>query len=274
MRSDTRTYNASFAQDGFLGVRENRDDIRAVLAPRFELAEDLNRLAQKAFIENSGKLDGISTHSVVGLVLSLQPRMLSSFQGCILLAEQGMYAEMAPLSRVILEGAMWCGYLANQPDQALEDFKLATAQSEKTMHETAMANPRVRMQTQGLSRERLKELSKLRTNTTPNMKEIAKRANMEEAFFIWKVLSSKSHASFLTASHAWKMDGQGTVTGLEMGPDEIMTSYGLWHSIYVTYFSIQAFCNALKISEFKSEIADIGTRIDGLSRMKDSFSSS
>lgn len=80
----------------------------------FTLAEELNAYANWKLLETSASKSSLQQ----GLVACLLPRLLSAFQGCVLMAERGMSAEATLLARKVLEVTFRIVAIAKSEDVA------------------------------------------------------------------------------------------------------------------------------------------------------------
>lgn len=94
----------SIAKDGFLSDDVARwiERYRSEHATAFGLAKALNRTGQKLMLSTQPTMEG-DTLDARGLTILLFVRVLSNFQGVVLLAERGMVVEARTLARTCLE---------------------------------------------------------------------------------------------------------------------------------------------------------------------------
>lgn len=90
---DWDAVDLEFRANGFLasGVITFRDYFRAVMADWFDLAERINTLGQRMYVECSDLLPGRNLTDPTSLSLQMMARCLSGYQGALLLAEKGAW---------------------------------------------------------------------------------------------------------------------------------------------------------------------------------------
>ena len=192
--------------------------MRQKYSEAFEFAEALNEYANKKLVE----ITATRTNKRHLTVAALVPRLLTAYQGCVLLAERGLASEASLLSRKVLEVT----------------FKIvAIAKSEETATKYIEADEVSR-------REILKKLRNLTTVTrTPEEHESIERLHAEAAAAVsthklhapttrdyaeWAGLLdyyNSAYAYFSQAAHATVRDLEATVDIDEHG-DPVAFRYG------------------------------------------------
>lgn len=225
---------AAFKQFGFLcpDISPIRHHYRRVMGDWFGLAEQLNELGQRAYVESSTLLPGRPVRDRISLVLQMMPRCLGAFQAAIVLSERGAGLEAQSLVRAIFETAFWMGYVCNDPDNAIPHLERDTLYGEIGLYEAAERHLR------GLDSDTLAEcksrLAEFRSRfeelpRVPPVEELARRAGYGPCYFFYKDLSGAAiHLSMKTIDPFLNYDENGVVIGHQIGPDDKGVGKAVW----------------------------------------------
>lgn len=190
---DQNALEADFRERGFLAPLATTfvPHFRRGISGWFEVAEELNILGQRIYLESNHLIIGKAFMDPVALGLLATPRALGAFQGAILLAERGMGNQAQTLVRTVYECAFWIGYFSRDPGRSVPEFEHETLKSEIGLHEASLRHlgpldPDVEAQVRESiveMRQRCSQLPK-----PPGIEELAHRAGQTQNYFMYKDL--------------------------------------------------------------------------------------
>lgn len=129
-------FEEQFRSHGFLAdaMTPVADLLQECAAVFFDYADDLNTLGQDRYFEAAERLRGKALDDPVRIGVQIMSRALSSFQGAILLARNGMQVESLTLTRCVYEAAFWIGYLHEDGENARDTLFYATHEQDLTIY--------------------------------------------------------------------------------------------------------------------------------------------
>jgi hypothetical protein len=165
--------------------------IRKENAVWFRLAEDINRSGQDILAAFKPSRS-VPVRDVVGVALLI--RSLSSYQGALLMAERGMIVEARTLVRCCFENAFVIGTLLKEGDAFLTELNTGHEFSRRAQAKWLLQKPgRLSAAPVGATRrleQRRAEIGgKIGSFSPADFKALAKRANLEESYLIYSLLS-------------------------------------------------------------------------------------
>jgi hypothetical protein len=223
----------------------------------FALAEDLNYFANGQLFATTVK-KGDRQQVVVS---SLLPRLLTAFQGGLLLAERGLSAELKLLTRKVLEVTFRIAAIARDADVAEKYI-----QSDEMNRKKLLSKLR-RLRTVTHTTEELATIDQLETEVkaavqAAQIKELsiewyAEKAGMSDFYnSVYAYLSQSAHANVRDLDALVERDVHGEPEAFRYGPDPDGTSDILCTAIEVVVIALDAAANILpnfdrnKIAEF------------------------
>jgi hypothetical protein len=221
-----------FLNDGFLSadMGSTITSHRSQYQRSFDLAGRLNIVCQRIMLSAP-----VSTENQRELTaILLFARALSSFQGAVLMAEQGMPIEARTLARSCLESAFFLGAVANNPnflpklggaDAAYERNKVRWMREASVSDAIESLTPEHRRKLE----EHFDKVDRLIAEREAAQDRIAhlkiEAAAREGQMFgiyesLYRDLSHRAaHPTLKSLTQHAQMDAQGNVVGLRFGPD-------------------------------------------------------
>lgn len=265
-----KSFETDFRKHGFLGstVGEFRVHFRIVAKDWFDLADDLNELAQTIYIQGTRSLSGKSLRDPVALGLQMMPRCLGGFQASVLLCERGMSTEAMMLVRSIFETAFWMGYVVSDPANAIPQFERETLESEIGLFQTAgrhlvglPSSVTAQVEQQVLEmKARRDSLPK-----PPKPEKLAELAGYAPAYFFYRQLSgAATHLSLKSIDSFLSRNESGQVIGHQLGPDEVGVGRTIWLAIRSMILAVDALQRLLGTPEFDEELQRLNGTMEEL----------
>ena len=227
----------------------------------FQLAEDLNLFANGQLFRTTAK-KGDRQQVVVS---SLLPRLLTAFQGGLLLAERGLSAELKLLTRKILEVTFRIVAIARDADAAEKYI-----QSDEINRKKLLSKFR-RLRTVTHTKEELEAIDRLEAEVRANVQAdqikdltiewYAETAGMIDFYTsVYAYLSQSAHANVRDLDTLVEKDAHGEPEAFRYGPDPDETSEVLCTAIELVVIALDAAANVLpnfdreKIAEFQQRM--------------------
>jgi hypothetical protein len=243
--ADWSAIEDDFKRRGFLGLGTEQFErhFRSVMSDWFGLAENLNELGQRIYVESSHLIHGKPVLSEVPLCLQMMPRCLSAFQGSLILAERGLGIEAQMLVRSIFETAFWMGYISADPKKAIPRFRKETLDAEIRLFEASfrylkVSDPEIKV-------EAAKQLRQMRNDCeglpgAPHFEKLARLVGYAQTYFFYTQLSgAATHTTFM---------------GHQIGPDEDAVGHAVWLGCRAMMLAIDALQRVLSVSDFDAEL--------------------
>jgi hypothetical protein len=173
------------------------------------------------YVEATELLGGRSTQDPVAMGIQLIPRILSAFQGSVILIERGMSIEAKTLARVIYEAAIWIGYLHEKPSEAAPQLHHETLRSEIGLFKASLAtNPDMEAAVKAEVNARIREMTASRNALpkAPDIQEVARLGGFGPTYLHYRLLSNgAAHASLKSTIGYLQRDDAGDFTGHVVG---------------------------------------------------------
>jgi len=156
-------------------------------APLFEIADELNRVGQRALAEAQITVTekGAADPKLIAALLLI--RTLSNFQGAILLTERGMIVEALTLARCCFENAYVLAALKKEGDAFVKDMVAAELHARKGQSLWMLDDPsRLKFVPEGVERMK-KNVDEIRASgktVALDFKDAAERGEIPD-FYIW-----------------------------------------------------------------------------------------
>lgn len=157
----------------------------------FLLAEDINRTGQRILAAFKPS-QNVAIRDVTGVALLI--RSLSNYQGALLMAKRGMVVEARTLVRCCFENAFFIGTLLKEGDAFLvelcdgDEFS-RKAQAKWLLQKPGRLSSAAVGATRRLEQRRAQIGDKICSFSPADFKALAKRANIEEGYLFYSVLS-------------------------------------------------------------------------------------
>lgn len=250
----------SIAEQGFLSpdldrfIGKHRQHNRAA----FDLADDLNRTAQRLMLGTEVRMEG-DVLSEKNLAQLLFVRALSNFQGAVLMAERGAIVEARTLTRTCLE-TVFALVAAVKMDTSFIDRMVANEMGSKSKGANWLLNRADRGDyLHPEAEENLQAfIDRLKAENEPTgafgSEDMARRAGLDGLYIFFRQFSSDAAHPMLEALNRYIDNGKGGVGpeiiwGPNCGADEIADTV-----IMACCFLLTA---AVALSEIAS-VADVG----------------
>lgn len=253
----------SIAEQGFLSpdiahfVAKHRADNKAA----FDLADDLNRTAQRLMLGTEVRMEG-DVLSEKNLAQLLFVRALSNFQGVVLLAERGAIVEARTLARTCLE-TVFALVAAVKMDGRFIDRMVANEMGSKSKGANWLLNRADRADyLHPEADEKLQAfIDRLKADNEPTgafgSEDMARRAGLDGLYMFFRQFSSDAAHPMLEALNRYIDNDQGGI-----GPEIIWGPNCGAAEIDDTV--IMACCSLLMAAVALNEIANIGEIGDAL----------
>lgn len=261
---------ADFRVSGFLAssAERFREHFRVVMADWFFLAERLNALGQRMYIECSDLLPGKPLMDPTSLALQMMPRCLNAFQAAIILAERGMGVEAQSHVRGMFETAFWMGYVGLNPVLAVPQLRRETLTSEIGLFEASLAHlGGMNAENRSAVIRGLKDmrLERDRLPKPPKIEALATAADYGKSYFFYKDLSGAATHMSLKSIHGFlHHDQSGDVVGHQVGPDEENTGKAVWLGCRAMTLAIDALGRAPGCSGYGKELELLNEEVEAL----------
>jgi len=242
--------------------------IKERLEEWFNVAEDLNRLGQRAYFEGTKLLPGLAMLDPVFLALLMTSRSLGAFQGALILAQKGMGNEAQSLIRTVFECVFWIGYLRNEPETAVKCLVYDSIFNDAGLHKAALKH----LRPSGPARTQLEfSLGDLQERIAqgkfpaPKTEELARLSGYEGYYYFYKDLSGYAAHTSLKAMHSIvDHDGEGNIIGHQFGPDEDSTERAIWLGCLGMVRLIDAVTTLASLDGFEPELGNLNSRVEEL----------
>lgn len=220
--------------------------VRAEHRDAFQLAEDLNTFANRqVFATTVTKTDLQQV-----MVSSLLPRLLTAFQGSILMAERGLSAELKLLTRKVLEVTFRIVVIAQDATIAEKYLKSDEINRKKYLNKLRL------LQTVKHTPEEVKTIDQLHaevsaTIQTEQIKELTLQWYAEKAGMLdfyntaYAYLSESAHTNVRDLDALVEKDADGEPEALRYGPDPEGMSDVLCTGIELVVMALEASSMAL-----------------------------
>ncbi|KFG91865.1 hypothetical protein BV98_000114 [Sphingobium herbicidovorans NBRC 16415] len=257
---DWQAVDRDFRNYGFLATEADafRFHFRELLADWFSLAERINALGQRMYVECSDLLPGQRVLSPTSLGLQMMPRCLSGFQGALILAERGLGVEAQALVRSVFETAFWMGYVISDPTVAVPQLRGETLNSEIRLFEASLRHlSGMGTDNETQVRSQLSEMKAeyARLPKPPTMEKIASAAGYGPSYFFYKDLSGAATHLSLKSIHGFlHHDEAGEVIGHQVGPDEESVGKAVWLACRAMTLAVHALGRLPGCSAYSSEL--------------------
>lgn len=258
---------ADFRVAGFLApsAERFRDHFKSAMAHWFSVAERLNALGQRMYVECSDLLPGKPLIDPTSLALQMMPRCLNAFQATIILAERGMGIEAQTHVRNLFETAFWMGYVGRKPSSAIPQLRRDTLTGEISLFEASLRHLKaIDVETRAEIVQKISEMKieKERHPKVPSVEEIAVSAEYGPMYFFYKELSgAATHISFKSIYGFLNHDQNGEVVGHQIGPDEENTGKAIWLGCRGMALAIDALGRAPECSQYDAELMVLNEEI-------------
>jgi hypothetical protein len=150
--------------------------------------------------------------------VSLIARSLSNMRGTLILTRATRAVEARVLARCILENQFWLAGFADDPDkfrgQLVGHEMKKKVSSGQTLFETGEMPDAVELKL----REFIRENKAFRKGATVSPKQLAKDANVGDAYAFYDYLSVDAHPTVTTLSRYVVVKKGATITGLDLDP--------------------------------------------------------
>lgn len=264
---DWDTVEFEFRQNGFLAPSSSafRDYLRSAMADWLDLAERINRLGQRMYIECSDHLPGRRLTDPTALGIQMIARCLSGYQGALLLAERGLGVEAQALVRSVFETAFWMGYISSGSNEAISQLRRETLTSEIGLFEAALEHLGSMADT--TKSEVVRQLATMKSDkqmlpTPPKMEELAKAAGYAPSYFFYKELSgAATHLSMKSIHTFLQHDDHGEVVGHQVGPDEEGAGKAVWLGCRGMVLAMDALARLPECSSYQDELAALNDEL-------------
>lgn len=264
---DWQKIELDFKEKGFLsaGTSLFQEHFRTAMSDWFKLAEELNELGQRIYVENADQVLGKSVMSPISLVLLMMPRCLSGFQGAIILAERGLGIEAQSLIRNIYETTFWMGYISQNHDDAIPQLRRETLTSEIGLFETSLKHlNQMSPDTKEEVERRINEMREDRDALPkpPKIEKLAALSGYEKNYFFYKELSgAATHLSMKSIHIFLEKNADGDPVGHQIGPDEEAVGKAVWLGCRAMVLAIDVVQRTLNRMEYDDELSRLNERI-------------
>ncbi len=244
MNDQDDTYTEQFRDEGFIApvLEDVCRHHREMYPEEFSLAFDVNRLAQKLYMDSTLLVKGLDRRDAICLGLQIVPRCLSAYQGALLLAQRGMNVEALTLARSIYEAAFWLGYLEKAPGEAVPALFGDTIFNELRLLKASKKIPLIDATTVSLIDGRIAEYEKAIVvegypNKSVSIPTLASKSGMDSVYPQYRQLCGEAaHTSLKSILQYVNVDDDGQNNGYVIGPDKDIPRtlvYCIWPMIMV-----------------------------------------
>jgi hypothetical protein len=258
-----------FRAKGYLAenIDQFRFHYRSAMADWFTVAEELNALGQRFYMECADMLPGRPTMDPVALSLQMMPRCLSGYQGSLILAERGLGTEAQVLVRGVMETAFWMGYLASDPSSAVPPLERETYRSEIGLYEAAQRHLQVSPETMAELDRQLTDMKALCADLpkSPKVEELASLSGYGPSYFFYKELSGVAAHLSIKSIHVFLSHNEaGEVVGHQIGPDDASVGKAVWIGCRSMILAIDALQRITDRTHHNDELSRLHERVDEL----------
>ena len=250
----------SINDEGFLSV-EIKDWIEKhhkENSVEFSIADRLRKLGQRVLFASQPKRN--NNRQLIVSILFV--RVLSHFQGAILLVERGMVADTKILVRVMCEATFSLGACVkdeNFVDELVKDDRHREADLVRSLLEIPQEHI-------GLTDKEIEDLRQRQTRLRAQAKEenpkrlgafaIAKRAGLLRQYhLIYALLSNTVHAAVRDLDSHVNADTEGEIFSLKWGPDDREgVIYALWSAIDVFFTALSMMLDCFPQNDAANEL--------------------
>ena len=188
----------------------------------FALAEDANELCQTSMLE----LEPHSQDVQEMLVATLYLRVVSNYQGVVLLLERGMVPEARVLARAMLEAIFTLVALANKPelakDYVYEDHhsRLKFLRKHKQLHGGKLPNDGSEAEILALEKELKNDINVQQSKTRTTEKWAEEAGLLPWYLTAYALLSTSVHSKVKDLERYLIFDKKGEIREFKWGPDD------------------------------------------------------
>ena len=227
----------------------------------FPYAEKLNRTAQRLLLSTSVTVN--SSFDAKLFARLLFTRVLSNFQGAVLLSERGMIVEARTLARSCLESTFCLAATAKGDSEFLHEMFLEDMNSRKKLANWLLRRDHLLEHVEGAAENRLREfvgnLDKDLAKFSPRgIEDMAKRGDIHNMYLYYRILSGEAaHPTFTALMRYIGDEGDQTNLPILWGPDcgteKIRDTVG-WSCLFLI-LACDAINKVHKNSEAEQELA-------------------
>lgn len=259
--------------EGFLSAEVGKfiERYHGIHGPVFALARDLNMLGQQAVKRESVVGSGLS--DVEPLIFLLLVRMLSNFQGAILMAERGALVESRTLSRTCLETVFCLAALARGGEDYVQRMSRAILDERKKAANWILSKPAI---CQLMGKEHIDKLHSYMNQVANRLdkikglgiEEMARQGNLEALYTWYRQLSGDAAHPTLDALERYLVTDSAGKTAIRWGPDCDSDELGwtILLSCNWLFAGLYAADEKLGLQLSKTSFADLWSRFQALSR--------
>lgn len=250
----------------FLGpeVPELLRYVRGIYPEHFCLAQDLNLFANSWLFRTQMVEENVQ-HILVG---SLLPRLLTAFQGAVIMSERGMSSEVRLLVRKVLEVCFRLVAVARSEENAY-----AYIQSDEP-HRRKYLNKLKALKSVKLDKSEIQLIEKLRQDVdaaiqSQSIKEIgtqwfAERADLMDLYnTAYALFSESAHTNVRDLQPLLVQRENGEIEALEYGPDTFHMDDLLLTAIEATIIALESAFSVLPFGDVEG-LANLRSRHDAL----------
>jgi hypothetical protein len=256
-------FDADFRKHGYRAETMHvfRSQFRHTCSEYFTYAADLNVLAQKSYIAATELLVERPSQDPLCVGIQIMPRVLSSFQAAIDLAEQGMHIESLTLTRCVYEAAFWIGYLHEEREGARDHLFSETLRQDLEVHrltidsvkhdETALADKRAAM-------ARLGNEYRIWKRKPVSIEAVAGKSGFRDRYPEYRYLCGlAAHVNLGSIIHYIAIDEAGSYTGHVIGPNQAEVPRAVMLACTATVIAVEALRRLTKSSDFDVEFGSL-----------------
>lgn len=217
----------SIRDEGFLSpdieiqVERNRTEYSDWLL----LARSCNRFAQKMLLDVQMDTTTCAPSKLVTVALFI--RLLSSFQGAVLLAERSMEVEARTLTRACLETVFVLGAVVNDGDAMVREMYADMVARRRSQANWTQTRPEIIKNLTDKSKFNLDMMNQLACDAEKdigklnkiNYENLANRSGFPDHYIWYRILSGDSAHATAGALARYHLDDEGARLHLAWGPD-------------------------------------------------------
>jgi len=243
-----------FRTSGFLSdeARNARPAVRAQHSTWFDFCDGLNETGHRVLY--STKLDPSDNPA---LMLSiLLGRLLSNFQGAVILVERLMDVEAKILARAALETTFVIRAVLNDPN-VTTDLVEAEHKNRRVMREALLRTPDIKDEDRARLLKALEEGPK---GKRINIEELARKADLHRTYeLFYRSLSQVSHLTLGALEQYAQAGDDGEIRSLHYGPSENPSIVAdiLVPASFSMLIGLDGVLAGLKMSEFDSQLQEL-----------------
>lgn len=263
MFNPAEKFEDDFRKNGYLAnsMHIMQTQIERHCAGELALAYGFNCLAQDLYCESTELITGRNSHDPLCLGIQIMPRVLSSYQGALLMARQGMHIESLTLTRSVYESAFWIGFLHERPNAAPEYLFSETLRQECEMHrmsidaikhdEALLAETRLRMSELGQEYE-------ARRRPQIGIDQVAKQSGFGDRYPEYRYLCGGAvHVNLRSILHYVAVEEDGSFNGHVVGPNEDEAPGAVVLACGAITLAIESYRRLTNLSVFDKQFQDL-----------------